>query len=55
MILLTTFDLDHYVYAGLRAGASGFLLKDTLAAELMAAIRAVLAGDAVIAPRPPAA
>ena len=50
VILLTTFDLDEYVYAGLRAGASGFLLKDTLAAELVAAIRAVLAGDAVIAP-----
>jgi len=50
VILLTTFDLDQYVYAGLRAGASGFLLKDTLAAELVAAIRAVLAGDAVIAP-----
>jgi DNA-binding NarL/FixJ family response regulator len=50
VILLTTFDLDEYVYAGLRAGASGFLLKDTLAVELVAAIRAVLAGDAVIAP-----
>jgi DNA-binding NarL/FixJ family response regulator len=50
VILLTTFDLDEYVYAGLRAGASGFLLKDTLAAELFTAIRAVLAGDAVIAP-----
>jgi DNA-binding NarL/FixJ family response regulator len=50
VILLTTFDLDQYVYTGLRAGASGFLLKDTLAAELMAAVRAVLAGDAVIAP-----
>ena len=50
VILLTTFDLDQYVYAGLRAGASGFLLKDTLAAELVAAIRAVFAGDAVIAP-----
>jgi DNA-binding NarL/FixJ family response regulator len=50
VILLTTFDLDEYVYAGLRAGASGFPLKDTLAAELFTAIRAVLAGDAVIAP-----
>jgi DNA-binding NarL/FixJ family response regulator len=50
VILLTTFDLDEYVYAGLRAGASGFLLKDTLATEIVAAIRAVLAGDAVIAP-----
>jgi len=52
VIVLTTFDLDEYVYAGLRAGASGFLLKDTLAADLVTAIRAVLDGDAVIAPRP---
>ena len=52
VIVLTTFDLDEYVYAGLRAGASGFLLKDTLAADLITAIRAVLDGDAVIAPRP---
>ncbi len=51
VIILTTFDLDEYVYAGLRAGASGFLLKDSLPAELLAAIRAVAAGDAVVAPR----
>jgi DNA-binding NarL/FixJ family response regulator len=50
VIVLTTFDLDEYVYAGLRAGASGFLLKDTLAPDLIGAIRAVVAGDAVIAP-----
>jgi DNA-binding NarL/FixJ family response regulator len=50
VILLTTFDLDEYVYAGLRAGASGFLLKDVLAADLATAIRTVLAGDAVLAP-----
>jgi DNA-binding NarL/FixJ family response regulator len=50
VILLTTFDLDEYVYAGLRAGASGFLLKDTLAADLISAIRSVARGDAVIAP-----
>ena len=50
VILLTTFDLDEYVYAGLRAGASGFLLKDVLAADLETAIRTVLAGDAVLAP-----
>jgi DNA-binding NarL/FixJ family response regulator len=51
MIILTTFDLDEYVYAGLRAGASGFLLKDAQPAELLAAIRAVASGDAVISPR----
>jgi DNA-binding NarL/FixJ family response regulator len=50
VILLTTFDLDEYVYAGLRAGASGFLLKDVRAADLVTAVRAVLTGDAVIAP-----
>jgi DNA-binding NarL/FixJ family response regulator len=50
VLVLTTFDLDEYVYAGLRAGASGFLLKDALAAELVSAIRAVVAGDAVVAP-----
>jgi DNA-binding NarL/FixJ family response regulator len=47
---LTTFDLDDYVYAGLRAGASGFLLKDTQPDDLVAAIRTVAAGDAVLAP-----
>jgi DNA-binding NarL/FixJ family response regulator len=50
VIILTTFDLDEYVYAGLRAGASGFLLKDAQPGELLAAIRAVASGDAVVAP-----
>ena len=50
VIILTTFDLDEYVFAALRAGASGFLLKDTPPAELLGAIRVVAAGDAVIAP-----
>jgi DNA-binding NarL/FixJ family response regulator len=50
IIILTTFDLDECVYAALRAGASGFLLKDTPPAELLSAIRAVAAGDAVVAP-----
>jgi DNA-binding NarL/FixJ family response regulator len=50
VIVLTTFDLDEYALAGLRAGASGFLLKDASAAEVLHAIRAVHAGDAVIAP-----
>jgi DNA-binding NarL/FixJ family response regulator len=51
IIILTTFDLDEYVYAALRAGASGFLLKDAQPAELLAAIRAVASGDAVVSPR----
>jgi DNA-binding NarL/FixJ family response regulator len=51
IIILTTFDLDEYVYAALRAGASGFLLKDTPPADLLSAIRAVANGDAVVAPR----
>jgi DNA-binding NarL/FixJ family response regulator len=51
VIILTTFDLDEYVYEGLRAGASGFLLKDTLPVELLNAVRVVAAGDALIAPR----
>jgi DNA-binding NarL/FixJ family response regulator len=50
VLLLTTFDLDEYVYGGLRAGAGGFLLKDALAHDLISAIRAVVAGDAVLAP-----
>jgi DNA-binding NarL/FixJ family response regulator len=50
VLILTTFDLDDYVYAGLRAGASGFLLKDTQPASLVAAIHTVAAGDAVLAP-----
>ena len=51
VVILTTFDLDEYVYDGLRAGASGFLLKDTLPADLLNAVRVVAAGDALIAPR----
>jgi DNA-binding NarL/FixJ family response regulator len=50
ILMLTTFDLDEYVHAALRAGASGFLLKDAYPEELLAGIRAVAAGDAVIAP-----
>jgi DNA-binding NarL/FixJ family response regulator len=50
VLILTTFDLDDYVYAGLRAGASGFLLKDTQPADLVGAIRTIAAGDAVLAP-----
>ena len=49
-IILTTFDLDEYVFAALRAGASGFLLKDTLPADLLMAIRVVAAGEALLAP-----
>src|ERR1700729_4371700 len=50
VLILTTFDLDDYVYAGLRAGASGFLLKDTQPDDLVAAIQPIAAGDAVLAP-----
>jgi DNA-binding NarL/FixJ family response regulator len=50
VLVLTTFDLDDYVYGALRAGASGFLLKDALPEELLAGIRAVAVGDAVAAP-----
>jgi DNA-binding NarL/FixJ family response regulator len=50
VLVLTTFDLDEYVYEALRAGASGFLLKDTPPADLLAAIRVVAAGDALLAP-----
>jgi DNA-binding NarL/FixJ family response regulator len=50
VLILTTFDLDEYVYEALRAGASGFLLKDASAADLVAAVRIVAAGDALIAP-----
>ncbi|MET8243904.1 response regulator transcription factor [Streptomyces sp. NPDC005202] len=50
VLVLTTFDLDEYAHAALRAGASGFLLKDARPEELLAGIRAVAAGDAVIAP-----
>ncbi|MFC9626203.1 response regulator [Streptomyces sp. NPDC056930] len=51
VVVLTTFDLDEYAYDALRAGASGFLLKDARPDELLSAIHAVAAGDAVIAPR----
>jgi DNA-binding NarL/FixJ family response regulator len=51
VLILTTFDLDEYAFAGLRAGASGFLLKDAPPADLVAAITTVARGDAVVAPR----
>jgi DNA-binding NarL/FixJ family response regulator len=51
VLVLTTFDLDEYAFGALRAGASGFLLKDTRPAELVTAILAVHRGDAVVAPR----
>ena len=50
VLVLTTFDLDEYAFAALRAGASGFLLKDVPPADLLTGIRAVAAGDAVVAP-----
>ncbi|WP_217245203.1 response regulator transcription factor [Streptomyces sp. AC602_WCS936] len=50
ILILTTFDLDEYAYAGLRAGASGFLVKDAQPEELLSGIRAVATGDAVVAP-----
>jgi DNA-binding NarL/FixJ family response regulator len=50
VIILTTFDLDDYVYAALRAGASGFLVKDTEPAEMIHAVRVVSRGDALLAP-----
>jgi DNA-binding NarL/FixJ family response regulator len=51
VLILTTFDLDEYAFAGLRAGASGFLLKNAQPEELLAAIRHVAAGDAIVSPR----
>ena len=51
VLVLTTFDLDEYAFGALRAGASGFLLKDVRPAELVTALRTVAAGDAVISPR----
>ncbi|MDQ2812326.1 MAG: response regulator transcription factor [Actinomycetota bacterium] len=51
VLVLTTFDLDEYAFGALRAGASGFLLKDVRPGDLVAAIRTVAAGDAVISPR----
>jgi DNA-binding NarL/FixJ family response regulator len=51
ILILTTFDIDEYAFAALRAGASGFLLKDVPPDELTAAIRAVASGDAVVSPR----
>jgi DNA-binding NarL/FixJ family response regulator len=51
VLILTTFDLDEYAFSALRAGASGFLLKDVPPAELVSAIRTVARGDAVVSPR----
>jgi DNA-binding NarL/FixJ family response regulator len=51
VLILTTFELDEYVHDALRAGASGFLLKDTLPEDLLAAVRIVAAGEALLAPR----
>jgi DNA-binding NarL/FixJ family response regulator len=51
VLILTTFDLDEYVYEALRAGASGFLLKDTLPDELLAAVRVVAEGESLLSPR----
>ncbi|MFJ1752986.1 response regulator [Kitasatospora sp. NPDC088134] len=51
VLILTTFDLDAYAFAGLAAGASGFLLKNARPEELLAAVRSVAAGDAVVSPR----
>ncbi|KGM08964.1 response regulator transcription factor [Cellulomonas bogoriensis] len=51
VLILTTFDLDEYAFAALRAGASGFMLKDARPTELVAAVRAVASGDAVVSPR----
>jgi DNA-binding NarL/FixJ family response regulator len=50
VLMLTTFDLDEYLYEAMKAGASGFLLKDTPRAQLLSAVRAVAAGDATLSP-----
>jgi DNA-binding NarL/FixJ family response regulator len=50
VLILTTFDLDEYVFDALRAGASGFLLKDTLPGDLLAAVRVIAGGEALLAP-----
>ena len=50
MLILTTFDLDEHVFGALQAGASGFLLKDTPPAELLAGIRIIAAGEALLSP-----
>ena len=50
VLVLTTFDLDEYVYAAMRAGASGYLLKDSPASELVAAVRVIAAGEALLSP-----
>src|SRR5689334_16584812 len=51
VVILTTFDLDEYVFDGLRAGASGFLVKDTEPVDLLRAVRTVAAGDSLLSPR----
>ena len=51
VVILTTFDLDEYVFEAIRAGANGFLVKDTEPTELLHAVRAVVAGDALLSPR----
>ncbi|MGH8972112.1 MAG: response regulator [Acidimicrobiia bacterium] len=51
VVILTTFDLDEYVFEAIRSGANGFLVKDTEPAELVRAVRAVVAGDALLSPR----
>ncbi len=51
IVILTTFDLDEYVFEAIRVGANGFLVKDTEPAELLRAVRAVVAGDALLSPR----
>jgi DNA-binding NarL/FixJ family response regulator len=51
VVILTTFDLDEYVFEAIRAGANGFLVKDTEPDELLRAVRAVVAGDALLSPR----